>query len=208
MRTRLFKCPSASMIVSMLALFIAIGGTAAAAGGLINGAKLVNHSVTGKKLKNGTITGTQVKKDSLTGTQIKESSLGKVPNAAHADNANTLGGKGPGAFEPAESWALIQGTATGATVLTQSGGFGTVTRFTTGFYVVDTGASAVRKPLTATINLSTGAGFASVAPCGGNANNPGGVNCPVFNDNNHVLVRTLATNGAAADLAFYLVISG
>jgi hypothetical protein len=198
MRTRLFKCPSASMIVAMLALFIAIGGTAAAAGGLINGAKLVNHSVTGKKLKNGTITG----------TQVKESSLGKVPNAAHADNANTLGGNGPGAFEPAESWALIQGTATGAAVLTQSGGFGTVTRFTTGFYVVDTGASAVRKPLTATINLSTGAGFASVAPCGGNANNPGGVNCPVFNDNNHVLVRTFATNGAAADLAFYLVISG
>jgi hypothetical protein len=207
MRKRLFRRPSASMIAAMLALFIAVGGTATAAS-LINGASLKNHSVAAKKLKNKTITGAQVKNDSLTGKQIKESSLGKVPSAAVADNANALGGKSPASFEAANSSALIQGTATGANLLTQSGGFGSVTRTTTGIYVIDTGASAVRKPLTATISLTNNPGFVAAAPCGGSANNPGGVNCPVFNDNNHVVVRTLNTAGAPADLTFYLVIGG
>jgi hypothetical protein len=207
MRIRLFRRPSASMIIAMLALFIAVGGSAAAAS-LINGANLKNHSVAAKKLKNATITGTQVKKDSLTGKQIKESSLGTVPSAAVANNANALGGKSAGSFQPADRWALIQGTATGGNVLAQSGGFGAVTRTTTGIYVIDTGASAVGKPLSATISLTGIGGFVAAAPCGGSANNPGGVNCPAFNDNNHVVVRTLNTAGAAADLTYYLVIGG
>ena len=176
MRNKLFRRPSASMIVAMVALFIAAGGSAAAAG-LISGSNLKNHSVTGKKLKNATITGKQVKSNSLTGKQIKESSLGTVKSAALANNANALGGMSPSAFQAAARWALIQGTATGANVLAQSGGFGTVTRAGTGHYVIDTGASAVRKPLTATISLSGSPGFVSAAPCGGSANNPGGVNC-------------------------------
>jgi hypothetical protein len=84
-----------------------------------------------------------------------------------------------------------------------------VTRFAAGFYVIDTGGSAVSKPLSATPNLSGGVAQVDVAPCGGNANNPGGVNCPVFNDNNHVEVRTLNSAGnAAQDATFYVSIGG
>ena len=43
-------------IIAILALFVAVGGTATAASGLINGAKLKNNSVAGKKLKNKTVT--------------------------------------------------------------------------------------------------------------------------------------------------------
>lgn len=43
-------------VIAMLALFIAIGGTATAASGLINGSKIMNNTVAGKKLKNKTIT--------------------------------------------------------------------------------------------------------------------------------------------------------
>ncbi len=43
-------------LIAMLALFVAIGGTATAASGLINGKKIKNNTVTGKKLKNRTIT--------------------------------------------------------------------------------------------------------------------------------------------------------
>ncbi len=43
-------------IIAMLALFVAVGGTATAASGLINGAKIKNNTVAGKKLKNKTIT--------------------------------------------------------------------------------------------------------------------------------------------------------
>jgi hypothetical protein len=52
-RIRKFR-PTA--VVAMLALFIAIGGTATAASGLINGSKIKNNTVAGKKLKNQTIT--------------------------------------------------------------------------------------------------------------------------------------------------------
>jgi len=52
-KTRKFR---PATIIAMLALFVAIGGTATAASGLINGKKLVNNSVAGKKLKNKTIT--------------------------------------------------------------------------------------------------------------------------------------------------------
>jgi hypothetical protein len=43
-------------VISILALFIAIGGTATAASNLIHGNQLKNKSVAGKKLKNKTIT--------------------------------------------------------------------------------------------------------------------------------------------------------
>ncbi len=220
MRTRLARRPSATMVVALIALFVAIGGTATAASKLIitsanvkdhslTGTDIKNGSLTGKQIKNGSLTGKQIKKDSLTGTQIKESSLAKVRTAATADNANQLGGKSAASYEPAGRWALIQGTATGATVLAQSGGFGTVTRVAAGFYVIDAGNSAVRKSLSVTPNLAGGALVDPLAaPCGGTANNPGGVNCPQFNDNNHVEVRTFNNANTGTDSAFYLVIGG
>ena len=71
--------PSPAMVVALIALFVAFGGGAYAAG-VINGKRLKNHSVTPKKIK----------RNSLTGRQIKESKLGTVPSAA---NAATLGGQ-------------------------------------------------------------------------------------------------------------------
>lgn len=90
-----FRRPSPALVIAMIALFVALGGTGYAASQL-NGKSLKNGSVTGKKLKNKTITGAKVKPDTLTGQQIKESSLGTVPSAANATNAvnaTTLAGK-------------------------------------------------------------------------------------------------------------------
>ncbi|HEU4702119.1 MAG TPA: hypothetical protein VFS37_06510 [Conexibacter sp.] len=191
--------PSPGLVIAVVALVLALGGGAYAAA-TITGADIRNGSITGKDVKNGSLTGKDVKKNSLTGKQVKESSLGQVPSAADAD---TLAGQPPSAFE--SDWVLVQGTAGGATVLAQSGGI-SVARLGLGVYSVDLGESAVRRPLSATINLGGGAGFVSAAPCGGTANNPGGVNCGGVNDNNHVLVATQATNGAAADRTFYLAV--
>jgi hypothetical protein len=207
MRTRLLRRPSAGVVVALIALFVAVGGSAAAATKLIiTGANVKNHSLTGNDIKKGSLTGAAIKKDSLTGKQIKESSLGKVPSAANAD---AVGGKGAASFEPAHRSALIAGTATGANVLSQTGGFGTVTRVDTGFYLVDAGENVTGKQLSATPNLAGGFAQVDVAPCGGTANNPGGVNCPTFNDSNHVEVRTLNAAGTAAtDATFYISIRG
>jgi hypothetical protein len=210
MRRILQRRPSPSMVVAIVALFVALGGTSVAATLIITGKNVKNGSLTGADIKRGSLTGKNVKNDSLGGKQIKESSLGKVPSAANADNAASagkLGGQTAGAFQRTDRWVLIQGTAASATVLAQSGGF-SAQRLNTGVYSVDTGQSVVKHPLSATLNLGGIAGFVTAAPCGGSANNPGGVNCGGANDTNHVLVQTLATNAAAADRTFYLVIGG
>ena len=202
MRRMFHPHPSASLVIALVALFLALGGTTVAAV-VINGASIKNGTITGNKLKNGTLTGTQVKKDSVTGTQIKESSLAAVPTARNAD---TVGGRDPASFEPANQWALIAGTPAGVNVLVQSGEV-SAQRFGAGLYLIDAGKSVVGKPLGATLNFPF-SGFVAAAPCGGSANNPGGVNCPIFNDNNHVIVRTLNPAGVADDVSFYLAIGG
>lgn len=106
--------PSPALVISVLALFVALGGTGYAAS-QINGKSLKNNSVTGKKLKNKTITGAKVKPNGLTGKQINESSLGTVPSAANANhaatatsatNATTLDGRGASSFAAAKAEPL------------------------------------------------------------------------------------------------------
>lgn len=86
-------------IMSAVAVFIALGGIAVAAGlpkksvgakqlkgNAVTTAKIKKNAVTGKKIKKGTITGSKIKNDSITGTQINESTLGTVPSANVANN--------------------------------------------------------------------------------------------------------------------------
>ena len=70
--------PSPALIVAILALFVALGGTAFAVTS-INGSSILDHTIRGRKLVN----------DTLTGTQVNESTLGLVPKAS---NAGTVGG--------------------------------------------------------------------------------------------------------------------
>lgn len=191
--------PSPGLLVAIVALVLALGGGAYAAA-TITGADIKNGSITGKDIKNGSVPGKKLKANSVTGRQVKESSLDQVPSAADAD---ALGGQPPSAYR--SDWAVIVGAPTGATILAQSGVNG-VSRNGTGNYSVDLGESAARRPLTATLHPAAGPGFVTVAPCGGSANNPGGVNCPGVNDTNRVLVLTFNTAGAPADRAFYLVV--
>jgi len=96
------------MIVALLALFVALGGSSYAA--LRVGSKqIVNNSVRSKDVRNGTLRGKDSGKNTYTGKQIKESSLGKVRSAGSADNAAnatsagnaaTLGGHGASFFAP------------------------------------------------------------------------------------------------------------
>lgn len=65
--------PSPALVISLIALFVSLGGGAYAL------------TVTGGQVKNGSLTGKDVKKDSLSGRQIRESRVGKVPRAKVAD---------------------------------------------------------------------------------------------------------------------------
>jgi hypothetical protein len=47
---RRFRGPSPAFVISLIALFVALGGTTAYASGLISGRQIVNHSISAKKL--------------------------------------------------------------------------------------------------------------------------------------------------------------
>jgi hypothetical protein len=68
--------PSPALVISVLALFVALGGTVYAA-----------SKINGKTIKVGSIPGNRLKKHSLTGKQINLSKLGTVPAATNATNA-------------------------------------------------------------------------------------------------------------------------
>lgn len=95
--------PSPSMAVALLALFVAMSGSAYASVKLsknsVTTKTIKNGAVTNAKIKNSAVNAKKVKKNSLTGTQINEATLAGV-------NAATVGGVGPAGFVP--SSALVR----------------------------------------------------------------------------------------------------
>jgi hypothetical protein len=82
MRSLRARRPSASMVVSLVALVVACSGTAVAATGLVNGDNII---------RKGTLSGDRLRRHTLTGRQINLRKLGKVPRAHAADTAGSAG---------------------------------------------------------------------------------------------------------------------
>ncbi len=200
------------MIVALLALAVALGGSAYAV-----------SRISGTTIKPRSIPADRIRRNALGGTEINEARLGRVneaknatsskfalrsSSAASADNAlnsatarsaDTLGGNPVGAFQTRIRWALVSSTGS---VIDQSGGVGSVTHtLATGLYVVDFGTSLAGKALLVTPN-GTGTSGAAAAPCGGAL--PGAASCapPSANDGNHARVQLDAQG------AFYVAVVG
>jgi hypothetical protein len=86
-----------ALALSMLALFVALGGSVYAAARIngravrvksLPGNRLKPRSVPANRLKPGVLKGTRVS-GPLTGAEINELTLGQVPSAAHADFADS-----------------------------------------------------------------------------------------------------------------------
>jgi hypothetical protein len=84
------------MIVALLALFVALGGSVYAA-----------SKINGTSIKKNSLPGNRIKKDSVTGKQVNESTLATVPSATNATNAanatNALTASGPVAWAQVNS---------------------------------------------------------------------------------------------------------
>jgi hypothetical protein len=80
---RFAKRPSAALVISLIALFVAVGGSAYAV------TTLGKNTVGSKQIKKHSIKAVDVKKNTLTGKEINESKLGQVPSAKTADSATT-----------------------------------------------------------------------------------------------------------------------
>jgi len=86
-------------MIAIVALFVALGGTAYAATALPAGSvgtkQLKNAAVASSKIKTSAVSGAKVADNSITGADVLESSLGQVPsatNAVTAANADAVGG--------------------------------------------------------------------------------------------------------------------
>jgi hypothetical protein len=80
------------MIVAILALVLALGGSAVAAGlkkNSVTNRSIKKNAVTGIKVKNSSLTGDDIKNRSITGADIDESTLSRVPSAG---DASSIGG--------------------------------------------------------------------------------------------------------------------
>lgn len=91
------KRPSPAMVVAVVALVLALTGTAFAALGKnsVGSRQLKAQAVTSGKIANNAVNGAKVANGSLTGQDINLAALGTVPSAtdaASAGNAGTVGG--------------------------------------------------------------------------------------------------------------------
>jgi hypothetical protein len=82
------KRPSPSLVISVLALFVALGGSAYAAT-KIGTKNIKNNAITTAKIKKNAVTTAKIKNGAVTGAKINAATLGTVPNATHAATADS-----------------------------------------------------------------------------------------------------------------------
>jgi hypothetical protein len=162
MRFLRLRRPSPALAIAVLALVVALGGSAYAVR-QINGTTIRIRSIPANRIAN----------NALTGTQINEARLGRVNEARNATNskfalrasaadsaanalnagsarsADTLAGSPPTAFQGRIRWALVNSAGT---VIDQSGGIAPATVHTGGTYVIDFGVDLSHKALLVTPN--------------------------------------------------------
>jgi hypothetical protein len=85
---RSLRRPSAPLVISIVALFAALGGTSYAAV-KITGHDIAKRTIGGVNVKNRTLGPNKVKPDGLGGDQINESLLGTVPTADTLDGIDS-----------------------------------------------------------------------------------------------------------------------
>jgi hypothetical protein len=102
------KRPSPALAISILALFVALGGTSYAV------TQLAKNSVGNPQLKKNAVTGAKVKDGSLSGTDVDVATLGTVPTAASANRANSAQSATTAASAGTADSARTAGSATTA----------------------------------------------------------------------------------------------
>jgi hypothetical protein len=120
--------PSPALVISVIALIAAVGGSAYAA--------IAKNSVGSKQLKRGAVKTSDIKNSAVTGAKVKESTLSEVPNSA---NSGLLGGSPASAFAPASTIRTASVDFDGTVVAAESDGVtqANVTHAGEGIYCVN-----------------------------------------------------------------------
>ena len=167
MRFPRLRPPSPALAIAVLALVVALGGSAYAVS-QINGSTIKRRSIPGDRIRNNALTGAQINEARLgrvneakNATNSKfalrasaADSAGNALNAGSARSADTLAGSQPSAFQGRIRWAVVNASGT---VVDQSGGIASPAVHTGGSstYVIDFGADLSHKALLVTPNGPT-----------------------------------------------------
>ena len=167
MRFPRLRPPSPALAIAVLALVVALGGSAYAVS-QINGSTIKRRSIPGDRIRNNALTGAQINEARLgrvneakNATNSKfalrasaADSAGNALNAGSARSADTLAGSLPSAFQGRIRWAVVNASGT---VVDQSGGIASPAVHTGGSstYVIDFGADLSHKALLVTPNGPT-----------------------------------------------------
>jgi hypothetical protein len=176
--------PSPALVISTIALFVAIGGISWAAA-TIGTNDIKNGAVTAKKLHKNAVTKKKIKDNAIDSAKIRDGAVSREDQSA---DQRTL-------------WAAVQSNGT---IADQSGGI-SVTALGNGSYVIDFGENVSGRALMATGVKSRN--IVDVNLCNGGAGV--GSDCSPFapNDNQHVGVNTALAAAAPAiftNLPFYV----
>jgi len=150
MGKRLVRRPSPAMVVAILALCLAVGGTAFAA------VKLGKNAVKTKNIKNSAVTESKIAGNAVTGSKIADSAVTESKIASGAVSAGKLAGSAK------STWVETQ--FGGFTIARQSGGV-TVTADGTGKAAVNFGIDLSGRGISVTPNLNLGSVVAEFARC-------------------------------------------
>jgi hypothetical protein len=178
--------PSPAMIVALLALCLAVGGTAFAA------VKLGKNAVKTKNIKNGAVTEAKIAGNAVTEGKIAGGAVteGKIANGA-VTGAKIAGGAVGSAQLSGTAKTIWVETELGSTtnIKNQSGGISLHAGPATGETVVDFGTDVTNRAISVTPNLNLGAVTVEYGRCTD-------VGCgPTFTDNpDAVEVFTFATD--------------
>jgi hypothetical protein len=204
MRRHLRYRPSPALIISIVALFVALGGTGYAL------------TVTGKTVKNNSLTGADVKNNSLTTKDIKDRSLrardflgGELPGGGGGGSAPGKPGSN-GSNGSALGYARVNGN--GTIDPTASKNVALISKFATGHYCLNyTGGTASN--FVATIDVSGAdsrksrvSGTAVPAAVGPSC--PAGADIVIFTAQDRSPDGTAAQTAVPTDLPFYIAVVG
>ncbi len=174
MRTFRLGRPSPALVISIVALIVALGGTSYAAFSVpknsvgskqlrksaVTTKKIANGAVTDVKIGRGAVTSAKIANATITGKQINLGKLGTVPtatSASHASDADALGGSPAAAYQTKILWARVgpSGTLTAGSGATSSGQLvGTTGKLIPGQYEVDFDRQVTNCAYEATIGSS------------------------------------------------------
>jgi hypothetical protein len=192
------------MIVAMLALFVAMGGTAiAASSALITGKQIKNSSITGLDIKNKSVTSADIK-GQLRGARGATGSTGAKGDKGDKGDPGAAGALGaPGAPGTARAYGHVAGGNPPTLDTAHSKNIVAVTRVLQGVYCVQAAAGISSTDSVAVVSVDWGAS-SSTNPA---AHSHPGFNCPAGQFEVITRDNEATTAGAYSDAEdFYIII--